>query len=886
MRFFIINIVLFSVFTPILPASQTDSIYLQIDTSTSSHLVLTDTALYQSDPEADLAAETDSSAAVSGEQVNTKPKIALVLSGGGSRGLAQIGVLKALDEAGIKPDLIVATSMGAIIGSFYSVGMSPDSIGALLKEVDADDIFINSALRRNLLVSQKDEPIDYLFELRFATDLTPILPNSISHGQMIYNLLSPLLSAPLYHANMNFDSLKTPLRIVTTDILSGRAVVFSKGNLSEYIRASCGAPLAFSPVHVDSMLLLDGGLTANIPVEAAIQENPDYIIAVDVTSPMWGREVLDNPVHLFDQIVAIGIDRQKKTQRKLADIIITPDLNGFQNTDFSQRETIIERGYVAAKEMIPEIVKNISAFKTRAGPVSFDTITVLPAPVLFQAKESASEPDVKNLIFELNKNSFPALSKDSLLSYLSTVFNERNMPFAHATVSAFDSGTIVTIDPGVIHEIVIEGNSKTSPRLVKTTSGLRKGSLLNKEKIEEAVTALYATDLFRTVNIFVDSLSSVHIKVVEKEYWRARLGLRFDEYHLLEGFLQPAYENLFGTALCASLHLQYGKKREKYAFELAADRPWSINWANNVSLQSYIARERIIEIEKKEELDTIIDDDSIFVIDNDYNEKSLLKTGFLFMLGAQVGRIAMIDGSVRLERFRLEQTEAGVFGALGPFKKGIRFAKLRFTVDDLDRFPFPRKGQKHYISIGGASDIIGGTENFIAIQGQLQYYFTFLKRHTCSPLVMFSWADQSLPPVEQVYLGGALPEEKYRDLGVYDYIPFVGLRPRAISGDIMVLLHGLYRFAVTKKVFLTALVDWGYAWDQDNTPDKPAFYFDSKTAKHFIRNAPVGIGLGFAVQTPVGPLKLSWGRVIYGSLKEDFGINQENVIYFSAGYDF
>jgi outer membrane protein assembly factor BamA len=601
---------------------------------------------------------------------------------------------------------------------------------------------------------------------------------------------------------------------------------------------------------------------------------------------MWGRGDLDNPVRLFDQIVGIGIDRQKKVQRKLADIIVTPDLEGFLNTDFSQRDTIINRGYVAAKELMPEIAKNVSELQGQSQPDNTIDADVLPFPVVFQAKKNASDPEVKNVIFELNKTKFPVMSRDSLVSRLFSLLHERKMPFARAVVSAFDSGTIVTIDPGVIENIVMEGNDHTSSRLIRITSGLRKGSVLNEKKIEDAVSSLYASDLFRTVNIYVDSICTVHIKVVEKEYWRSRLGLRFDEYHLLEGYIQPAYENLFGTALCASLHLQYGKRREKYAFELAADRPWSINWANNISLQSYIARERIIDIEQTEELDTVIGEDSIFITDNDYNEKSLLKTGFLFMLGAQLGRIVMIDGSIRLERFRLEQTESGVFDALGPFKKGIRFAKLRFTVDHLDKFPFPQKGQKHYISIGGASDIIGGTENFITVQGRLQYYFTFMKRHTCSPLIMFSWADQSLPPVEQVHIGGSLPEEKYRDMGVYHYVPFVGLKPRAISGDIMVLLHGLYRFAITKKIFLTALVDWGYAWNQDNLPDRPEFDFDTKTAKHFVENAPVGIGLGFAVQTPVGPLKLSWGRVIYGSLKEDFGIDKENVIYFSAGYDF
>ncbi len=868
-----------SLLSSTLLSAEPDSVFAVIPDDTTTHEVPLKASFEQKEPPPINENRVDTGSAVQEKKNTSQPKIALVLSGGGARGLAQVGVLKAFEEAGIKPDIIVATSMGAIIGSMYAAGISIATIDSIMKSIDWDVLFSDKARRRNLRVSEKSEPINYLFEIRFASDLMPILPNSISHGQAIYDLLAPILVAPLYHAHMNFDSLYIPLRIVTTDILNGRTVIFSDGDLLEVIRASSGVPLAFSPVELDSMLLLDGGLTANIPVEAAQEENPDYIIAVDVTSPMWKKKDLNNPIHLFDQMVAIGIDKQKIEQRKRADRVISPTLEGFLNTDFSHPDSIINQGYAAAKKIIPEIIKDISELTTQVKTISFDSTNALPLPIIFQANRNASEPDVKDLIFELNKTSFPALLKDSLQSYLSSVLNDRKMPFAHVTVSESDSGTIVTIDPGVIHEIVIEGNTKTSLRLIKTTSGLKRGSLLKSKKIEDAVSALYATNLFRTVNIFVDSLCTVHIKVVEKEYWRSRFGLRFDEYHLLEGYVQPAYENLFGTALCASLHLQYGKKREKYAFELAADRPWSINWANNISLQGYIARDRIIEIEKKEVLE-VIKNDSIWITNSEYNGKSLLKTGFLFMLGTQVGRVAMIDASIRLERFRLEETGSGVFEALGPFKKGIRFAKLRFTVDNLDRFPFPRKGQKHYISIGGATDIIGGTENFIAIQGQLQYYFTFLKRHTCSPLLMFTWADQSLPPVEQVYIGGALPEEKYRDLEVYHHIPFVGLKPRAISGDIMVLLHGQYRLAFTKRFFLITLADWGYTWNE------PDFNFNRKTAQYFIDNALVGLGLGLGLETPVGPIKLSWGRVVRGSLKKDFDIDERNVIYFSAGHDF
>ena len=112
-------------------------------------------------------------------------------------------------------------------------------------------------------------------------------------------------------------------------------MTFSKGSLVSAIRASCGIPLIFSPVNNDTMLLMDGGLTSNIPVETVREDFPGYfIIAVDVTSSLWKKEDLNNPVHLVDQIVSIGLTKQKIIEKKIADILIIPELEGFQNSDY------------------------------------------------------------------------------------------------------------------------------------------------------------------------------------------------------------------------------------------------------------------------------------------------------------------------------------------------------------------------------------------------------------------------------------------------------------------------------------------------------------------------------------------------------------------------
>lgn len=812
------------------------------------------------------------------------PKIALVLSGGGARGIAQIGVLKAFDEAGIQPDLIVATSMGAIIGSMYAAGISSEELLSIAKGLDWDIIFQNSAGREDLQVGQKSEPENYLFELRFDSDLTPILPNSISHGQSIYSLLTPILAGPLYHAKMNFDSLAIPLRITATDIVTGKKVVFSQGNLPEIVRASCGAPLAFSPVALDNKLLLDGGLTANIPIETAKNENSDYIIAVDVTSPLWNKDDLKNPIRMVDQIINASIEKHKKRQRELADIIIAPQLEGYLNTDFNPVDTLISIGYTATIALLPQIRKDLLDLQMNSTDTNHRDSTLLSTPIRFQIEQTHSEDIDAHIKYHLGNNWMTLLTEDSLKSAISGILSQMKIPFYRIEIlNSTNSGTQVKIDPGIIGGINIRGNDKTSDRLIRNASGLKIGKLLTKKSIEKAVAALYATNLFYNVNVTVDYDNTVNIIIKEKEYWRARLGLRFDEYHLGEAYIQPAYENLFGAGIGVTMHLQYGTIREKYALEWKLNSPFSRNWANYISFQSYVSRERIRD--REEYTDTLAD--SSIVNHIYYDELSLRKTGLLAKLGTQIGRVAMLDGGIRFERFKVSKSVKSAFNdPLGvSFREGIRYLMLRLTIDDLDRFPFPQKGQRHYIRFGGSSDAIGGTENFINIHTQLSSYFTIKDKHTLAPSVTFTWADQALPPVEQIYMGGMVPEEKYRDLRVYNYTPFIGLRNRAISGDIMLLFHGSYRFAITKKLFLCTLADWGYTW-HNNGIDDPQFKLNRKTLKYFVRHAPLGIGICLAYQTVFGPIKFSWGRVVSGSLVEDFNIPEENNFYFSAGHDF
>jgi outer membrane protein assembly factor BamA len=171
---------------------------------------------------------------------------------------------------------------------------------------------------------------------------------------------------------------------------------------------------------------------------------------------------------------------------------------------------------------------------------------------------------------------------------------------------------------------------------------------------------------------------------------------------------------------------------------------------------------------------------------------------------------------------------------------------------------------------------LGASESFVKVDGGYRQYFTVARRHTVWPGLRFAWATSVLPDVERVYLGGVLAEERYREMGLYNYVPFVGLRPRALPGDIMALVSLGYRFMVLKDLYLTLVVDWGNAWEE------PRLANFSDLLSDLGRQAPVGLGLGVAYNSLIGPIRFSWGRL----LRSAEPLEEGNVLYFSVGHDF
>lgn len=285
-----------------------------------------------------------------------RPKIGLVLSGGGARGIAAVGVLKSFHKHNIPIDFITGTSMGSIVGGLYAAGYSVDQLEELVKTTDWNDLLAigEDTRRRDLFLDQKIAEDRSILVLRFDK-FQPILPEAFSTGQRLTDRLNILALQGIYHPDPSFDALRIPYRAVATDLVSGKKVVIDQGSLALAMRASITIPLLFNSVKMDSFQLLDGGLVANIPVDVAREWGADIVIAVDVSSPLRPAEKLNAPWEIADQITSIMMQFSNRLQLDQADIIIRPAIGNHLSSDFTNPLGLVEAGEASADSALPII---------------------------------------------------------------------------------------------------------------------------------------------------------------------------------------------------------------------------------------------------------------------------------------------------------------------------------------------------------------------------------------------------------------------------------------------------------------------------------------------------------------------------------------------------
>ncbi len=304
------------------------------------------------------------------QQPNHRPRIGLTLSGGGAKGLAHIGILKAIDSAGLKIDYITGTSMGAVIGSLYAIGYSGDQIEKIARSMDWDLLLSNQLSLRSLSMEEKSEYGRYAIELPFINN-KPQLPGGILDGQELWFKFASLYYP--VHNIKNFAKFSIPFKCIATDISNGNAVVFDSGEIITAVRASMAIPSVFSPVKYNGLSLVDGGVVRNFPVTDVKKMGADYIVGSSVTKGLFPLEKLKSPVDILLQLVFLKEADDYNKEVPLCNLFVSQPLEKYTMGSFNKADQLIDSGNIEGRKLYPVFKRLADSLNNIYGPVNRDT---------------------------------------------------------------------------------------------------------------------------------------------------------------------------------------------------------------------------------------------------------------------------------------------------------------------------------------------------------------------------------------------------------------------------------------------------------------------------------------------------------------------------------
>jgi NTE family protein len=265
-----------------------------------------------------------------------------------------VGVIEVLERNGIQIDVVTGTSMGSIIGGLYAIGYTPARLRGVTSSMDWERVLRDDPERRNLTIERKWEDGRLLFSLPMR-GIVPELPSSLIEGQRISQALTGLTW--VVHADSDFTAFPRPFGAVATELETGEAVPLRSGFLPRAIRASLSIPAAFAPVEIDGRLLIDGGLSRNLPAQDALELGADWLICSDVSEPLSPQDSLRNLAEILNQTIAYRMWESTETQRSLCDVLIVTDVPSSLSTGFDRSDEIMDLGSRAAEAALDSLVR-------------------------------------------------------------------------------------------------------------------------------------------------------------------------------------------------------------------------------------------------------------------------------------------------------------------------------------------------------------------------------------------------------------------------------------------------------------------------------------------------------------------------------------------------
>ncbi|HAJ27047.1 MAG TPA: hypothetical protein DCG53_07360, partial [Syntrophus sp. (in: bacteria)] len=443
-------------------------------------------------------------------QAEKRPRIGLVLSGGGARGIAHIGVLKVLESMRVPIDCIAGTSMGAIVGGLYAAGASPADLEKLVTSIPWNEAFTDKQTADKLSFRRKEDRYADKIDLNLGIrDGRLNTSRGLVQGQNLNLLLKEML---LHTADVkDFDRLHIPFRAVAADIETGQAVVIGAGDLSEAIRASMSIPGIFAPMEINGRMLVDGGIANNLPVDVVRGMGADILIVVDIGTPLRTREGLNSPTSITAQVMTILIQRNVQAQLKTLkpeDILIQPQLGNLGTTDFSKTAEAMNIGQDTAKKFtdrlsrlaVPNESYQVYLARQRQQPMELPIIDYVKVEI----KSPLTSPALRT----------PTGGKNAL---------DINL----------DLSTKLKQMTGI--PSIVGNRSNISPKVLEAQIETKTGEKLDVDTLNKDITRLYGLDTFERVDFHLekkDGKTGLIFDPVEKSwgptYLRFSLSLADD----------------------------------------------------------------------------------------------------------------------------------------------------------------------------------------------------------------------------------------------------------------------------------------------------------------------------------------------------------------------
>ena len=845
------------------------------------------------------------------EKNSHRIKVGLVLSGGGARGITQIGVLRGFEKYNIPIDLIVGTSIGSVIGGFFAAGLTVDQVEESIKSINWNDMFSDDTERQNLFVGQKAINDRYLVNIRFD-GMRAFIPTSLTSGQKILSIITEQLYNTNFPAVHNFDELNIPFRAIATDLISGQRLVIGHGDLAEAINASISVPLLFSPVVWDQMLLVDGGLSTNYAVDVAKSLGMDVVIVVDSTSPLRKRDELQAPWEIADQVTSIMQQSTNEEQKQLADLVIKPEIGDIGSSDFGNIDELIIEGELAVDNLASQLYALTESNDLNESQVSYqyDQFNL----------QSNYQPDSDNgshYLYAENKNS---ISLSMMKNDINNLFSRGIYQSVMASIDSSDSvnyleyyldvndvlksisfeNNTLFIDSLLIGEINNQFNKPINYNLLREGLNEIKQMYRNNGYALVQLRAIQFDTTTGDLNVDIEEGRISDIRIEGNEISNDLIIMR--EFPLKKGDLynsklvKEGIDDIYNTQLFDKVSLNIDFENDKYILvikvvekknivlrlggKVGTERGAQIyaEWADENFLGNayklglngrYGEMDRHIGFKYRadrvfESLLTIsfrayydwkrfpyiVEDEKV----GEYREE---RRGAKLGLGIQLKKLGQISIELGLENVK----DAPHSGDLNEDQinrvtqnSELRTISVKSVTDKRDDLPFTKSGIYNVWFWETANEQIAESqEKYTKAFVNLEGFYTYWERHTFHFRGLIGIGDNTLPFSEWFRIGGLLD--------------FIGLHEYEYFGRQVILANLEYRFLLPLDFISDAYVgfryDIGGIWETPDLVLKSEDFFS-------------GFGGWIGFNTLLGPVFVGYGKAS----------NKSGVYYISLGYTF